>query len=682
MSPTEPVTGWREPILRHFPQELAAVARVTLVADPDRLMTEMQILDALRRRGYEVLTWEDAVSFRYVYESRYRNRWASGQGAALVVVPGAGSADLESLPFDLLEQARFHRRCLHFGLTDLFPDLDPTILGELDHACLDALHQARSRHQHTRLGANATSDFVLRHVFQVDPQAIREPEHLLRLLLRRHYRRQRYPEALDRRLVEVLSQDPAWRGWPLEAIVPDREAFLAFLQERWPLYLLDTLTPRPEPSAVCESELEYSGPRLLPFGHDDIRVYIDNLFLEGHLAPMDVVPRAAVRGTWMSVGVGTEQEGAAASERFARLFEKLDQEVPGEDATPSDWTGFAAAWGESIALRWTMLEEELPVAASRCEELHDRLEATFATWMQRHYGSLHNLSFVQRPVMLHHVPHHLARRLDARGKLALLVVDGLALDQWSVLRRSIEDRVGAARLEEDAAFAWVPTLTGVSRQALFAGEPPMFFASSLGRTQQDERHWQRFWEERGINSSGTGWLGQKKQEPDDLFLTRVAAALEHPKLRILGLVVSTVDESMHGLVTGTRGLHGLLREWARSGHLARLIDTLLAAGFEVCLTSDHGNIEARGMGKPKVGAVADERGERVHVFPDEGLRRQVHGEFPETCPWPPIGLPQGFHPLLASGRKAFLSEGKWTVAHGGIAMEEVIVPFVRIRRPS
>ena len=27
----------------------------------------------------------------------------------------------------------------------------------------------------------------------------------------------------------------------------------------------------------------------LPFEHDDVRVYVDNLFLEGHLPPSDVI---------------------------------------------------------------------------------------------------------------------------------------------------------------------------------------------------------------------------------------------------------------------------------------------------------------------------------------------------------------------------------------------------------
>ena len=56
-------------------------------------------------------------------------------------------------------------------------------------------------------------------------------------LLRRHYRRQVVPCTLDERLVHVLRKNTTFDAWPLETIVPNREAFFSFLQERWPLFL-------------------------------------------------------------------------------------------------------------------------------------------------------------------------------------------------------------------------------------------------------------------------------------------------------------------------------------------------------------------------------------------------------------------------------------------------------------
>lgn len=46
--------------------------------------------------------------------------------------------------------------------------------------------------------------------------------------------------------------------------------------------------------------------------------------------------------------------------------------------------------------------------------------------------------------------------------------------------------------------------------------------------------------------------------------------------------------------------------------------------------------------------------------------------------WPQIGLPRDYYALIAPYGACFMPEGKEAVGHGGIALEEVMVPFVRI----
>jgi hypothetical protein len=74
---------------------------------------------------------------------------------------------------------------------------------------------------------------------------------------------------------------------------------------------------------------------------------------------------------------------------------------------------------------------------------HNLIEKNFQDWMASHYASLHSLSFLPRPVMTHHIPRYMAHRLKAAGtnaKLAVLVVDGLAMDQWIVIRQEMPAR--------------------------------------------------------------------------------------------------------------------------------------------------------------------------------------------------------------------------------------------------
>ncbi len=79
-------------------------------------------------------------------------------------------------------------------------------------------------------------------------------------------------------------------------------------------------------------------------------------------------------------------------------------------------------------------------------------------------------------------------------------------------------------------------------------------------------------------------------------------------------------------------------------------------------------------------AVADVRGERARIYSDRTLRDRVKERFPDAIEWPPTGLPNDCLLLLAPRRAAFVSETEHIVGHGGIALEEVIVPFVRIER--
>lgn len=683
MISTPSPSTWRDPILAHFTQEIAKVARLTIVVDPDHLLTEETILDGIRARGFEQIPFEDHVAFRYAYETRYRRAWDQGEQTNLVVLLHTLHADTTKLPFDLLEGAQRDRRLLRFSRAELFPNLSPPVLDELDSSMFDSLHRALAVNEPGVLGDNATKDFLLRHVFEIAPEQIRTDAELLRVLLRRHYRGQRLPRSLDDRLVALLDETRRFNRWPLRMLVSNREEFFTFLQERWPLFVQ---RPRSTGSKVAEPIEHYGlrvpGPTELPFDHEDVRVYIDRLFLEGTLTPTDVLPKAAVEGTWLAVGVrGDALDDAQA--RFARLTEALEQSLPSDSDSYRAWTETAWRWAEWSALRWTIGARRLEANAVAIAALEKRVDDSFTRWMLEHYASLHNVSYLPLPVMVHHVPRYLAhgwvpaaRGGPATKRIALLVMDGLALSQWTLLRAQLAKP--RHRVSEHAIFAWVPTLTSISRQSIFVGEPPFYFSASLSTTSKEGAYWRRFWSDRDASHAEVAYVCQRSQEPDDALIARVSEAASHPRCRVLGVVVGMVDQMMHGAVTGAEGFYAQVRHWSETGAFQRLVDTLLDIGYEVVITADHGNVEAIGFGKPNVGAVADARGERVHVFADDIMRKKVQEEYPRTIAWPQVALPDDYLALIASERLAFITEGARNVSHGGITLDELFVPFIKV----
>lgn len=113
----------------------------------------------------------------------------------------------------------------------------------------------------------------------------------------------------------------------------------------------------------------------------------------------------------------------------------------------------------------------------------------------------------------------------------------------------------------------------------------------------------------GRNSSPWRWIrtcpwARYRQTGD---LDEVSELLSWPKLRVVGLVIDKVGRIMRGMELGSAGMLGQIRQWARQGFMRDLLGLLQTQCFQVYLASDHGNIEARGVGRPAEGAVADLR---------------------------------------------------------------------------
>ncbi len=686
------MSSWRDAILNDF---VPNVSKLTLVADPDCLLTEEKLALKLRGRGFDLIEFSDPVEFRYAYESKYRSIWDRGEHTDLVVVLRLQNAELESLPYDLLQAGRK----LSFNLGDLFPNLSYPVIEKLDRSLLDSLFEAQRKSPPDRMGDNATKDFILRHVFGIAAELIANEVELLRALLRLHYGKLQLPLMLAERLIQVLKGHDGFKAWPLSEIVPDDEAFFAFLQERWPLFLSrigsanQVREDSPDKSAgepiwTSQSDalavrtmdgehqygLKYPGPDRLPFDHQDIKVYIDNLFLEGKLTPVEAKDIEVDAGSWVRSGIATS--GVDDDElRISRLFGLVEKELPTAEARYSDWTAFALKWAELSALVHCGNSTEHQI---RLREIGDALNTTFAGWLADHYSSLINLP-PTNPAMLHHVPRRLARDIEDSGssRAALIVVDGLALDQWVTIRQLLQKRDANLVMRESATFAWIPTLTSVSRQSIFSGKPPLYFPSSINSTNSEEKLWKQFWEGHGLSRLDVAY----QRGLGDGDAAGVLDSAIHPgKTKVVGLVVDKVDKIMHGMQLGSAGMHNQIKQWCQGGFLAELVGQLLEYGYEVWLTADHGNIQCDGKGRPSEGVIAETRGERVRVYPTPELRAQVAGAFPFAHEWQPVGLPADYFPLVAGGHDAFVNPGDAIVGHGGVAIEEVIVPLVKFER--
>ena len=448
------MANWRDTILKNFKPK---ISRLTLVADPDGLLTEEGMLSAIRDRGFDLIPFDDPIAFRFAYESKYRSVWDKGQNSDLVVMLRSAEQKLNKLPFDLLKAGRH----LTFALFQFFPKLNYKVIEKVDRVYLDAIDEAYQKCDGEQLTERETKDFVLMHCFRIVPKLIQTPVDLLKVLLSLHSRKVRLPDFLNEYLLGSLTNDSTFATWPLTDILPNREEFLRFLQDEWKLFLASLSDPTQQSR--------------VPFSHEDVLVYIDTFFLDGSLTPVEQEDVSTLPA-WVRTGVVHDPK-ADAVRRYRGLRQKFESQIPAADVSHREWQQAAQRWAELVVLRWEWDEVLDPADRTAWIALQAKVEDAFGHWMMNRYGSLHNLPYHQQPVMVHQIPHFLAveRGRKKLAKVALLVLDGLAFDQWLLLRKNLKAADKAWRFQESTAFAWVPTLTSVTRQSIFAGEPPLYF---------------------------------------------------------------------------------------------------------------------------------------------------------------------------------------------------------------
>jgi hypothetical protein len=157
-----------------------------------------------------------------------------------------------------------------------------------------------------------------------------------------------------------------------------------------------------------------------------------------------------------------------------------------------------------------------------------------------------------------------------------------------------------------------------------AGKPPLHFPASIHNTCRESILWTNFWIDQDLKKEEVLYLKGLGEEN----IGQLDEMLSRPGIRVAGLIVDKIDRIMHGMELGAAGMHNQVDQWAKQGVLATIIHLLLEHRFKVYLTSDHGNIEAVGCGKPSEGVIADLREVRARIYPDELLRKKVSALYP------------------------------------------------------
>lgn len=662
------MSQWIDRILKEFPADLS---RLWIAADPDDVLLDEQVLSGLRERGFEVLPFEDSIAFRAEYEERYRSAWDGGEVApAKALVLHLRSTDTSDLPWDYLKQAR----SVSLSLANLFPRLSYPVIRQIGAEHHEALFAAQAKHASQALGESATKEFVLTHIFKISPHLISRSEDLWHVLLKLHYRESGLPLVLADHVAHVLFDHASFKGLPISELFASKSTLLRVVQDAWYSYLSRLgLTGTRTGEFTPE---DFSAKVDVPFEHPDVRVMVDSMFLDGLLHPLAVQGSAVNIPEWAKVGI--VQDPLALRNLVADGVKGILQSLPNLESSHRDWANTSRRFAEVLARFHALDTVRAEGLKAAIAELQESIDERLRNWVSKHYADLPSLPVVKGPVMVHHVPRFLSlQRGLGEAKIALLVFDGLAVDQWVQIREAMAKRAPTLGFEENTCFAWLPTLTSVSRQAIFSGLKPREFAETIESTSSEPNQWSRFWQDQGLRANEVMYRkGIKRRDQ----LTELGTDISAPSIKVAGIVVDMVDEIVHGAMLGKRGIATQIEGWCESGFVDQLFSILLDKGFHVYLTADHGNVEAVGQGRPNQGLAPEIRGERVRTYRSETLATESAAANSNTYRIDLAGLPANFMPLFAAGRTAFMQQGEPAVVHGGISIEELIVPFVKVVR--
>lgn len=281
---------------------------------------------------------------------------------------------------------------------------------------------------------------------------------------------------------------------------------------------------------------------------------------------------------------------------------------------------------------------------------------TFLEFLKENYISIVSSTCgTKYPKIVTQVLPFISKQKDE--KVALVVVDGMNYWQALLLTRSLEERLGV-KSKYDCIYAWLPSVTELSRQAIFRGDTP--YEDYVQSPANEAKLWKTFW--------------NSKRIPEyEQYYQHSGVIEEEHSVKKVGYVVVDLDEKMHAS-EDFMYLYDNTKRWVKDKQLLANIKHLVDGGYKIYITTDHGNIETTGYrrldSRDKLGADLSNRHITIPKEADKGIfEAQYKGHLCQ--------VDKSSRTYFAVDKEAFCSTHK-SVTHGGTHWLEVLIPFITI----
>jgi hypothetical protein len=114
-----------------------------------------------------------------------------------------------------------------------------------------------------------------------------------------------------------------------------------------------------------------------------------------------------------------------------------------------------------------------------------------------------------------------------------------------------------------------------------------------------------------------------------------------------------------------------VKQYLEQSSVKNTLKILIQNGYKLYFCSDHGSVVATGNGKKVEKYLQDKFAKRACIIPKESSELTEHRK---------LAIPYIEDKILAlpDGRTMFTNKGKIEINHGGITLEEMVVPFIKV----
>ncbi|MDD6379620.1 MAG: bifunctional response regulator/alkaline phosphatase family protein [Prevotella sp.] len=353
-------------------------------------------------------------------------------------------------------------------------------------------------------------------------------------------------------------------------------------------------------------------------------------------------------------------------------------------------------------VRW---ELELSSADSSMMEMlrmqKEEANNGFGKFIQKHYLDWTEKKTDDRPLISPEIfKSKIFPSIDKGNKVFLIVIDNFRYDQWRVLSEEIGDMFD---IDENLYMSILPTATQYARNAIFSGLMPLQIAKMFPELWVDED------EEEGKNLNEAPLIKTQIDRyrrhdkfsyhkiNDSTAADKLIKEFNNLKQNDLNVVViNFIDMLSHArtemkmvreLANNESAYRSITLSWFRHSVLSELFKMLAQTDYEIVITTDHGSIRAT---KPL--KIIGDRNTNTNLRYKLGKNLSynskevfaIHDPAKAQLPSPNLSTSYVFAMgdsffAYPNNYNYYVSYYKDTFQHGGISMEEMIIPLITMK---